>query len=546
MCFRIEQLRKKISMSGNSVAEKTINQLKLKLETAISARSELEEDFSAQSSLLINFIGKLSQACKGIDIQLDNKLAALRVSLKKSTSFAELEQSISAVTVILQQHSIQNDLNVKKLHEKLQITGKNLQKLKDLPKDNRKKLRELVKTTQETKDSPTQYVPIMAEFLDFYQNAFNVQSALPSKGLLNNSPSTNKPDQEQDEVHGVSKKLLQRFAAILDNLMVSEKHKSQILKIKSTLQDTESNNALMKKCLTVFDLIIEDLKLERATAKVFLSTLTDTLATVQASVHTTLTATNESNDKFDKLNKELEEKIAEISIEVNDDNSLSDIKIDVNLKLQQLAETLAKKSKLEDEQRKILKNKLEQMSTQVDQLEQQSKSFEKRMQEQEIKNLQDALTKLCNRAAFDEHFSKEMERFQQAPFNLGIAVIDLDDFKRINDTYGHTAGDKTLQVIATTLTKLLGKDAFVGRYGGEEFVVVFSDQEKSTMINKLNMLRKKVAALPFTFKSVRVTITLSVGITLVENGDNIHSAFERADTALYQAKKDGKNRVLYG
>ena len=65
-------------------------------------------------------------------------------------------------------------------------------------------------------------------------------------------------------------------------------------------------------------------------------------------------------------------------------------------------------------------------------------------------------------------------------------------------------------------------------------------------MNRLNILRKKVASLPFTFKNNRVSITLSIGVSLVQKDDNVHSSFERADTALYQAKKDGKNRVIYG
>ena len=96
------------------------------------------------------------------------------------------------------------------------------------------------------------------------------------------------------------------------------------------------------------------------------------------------------------------------------------------------------------------------------------------------------------------------------------------------------------------MKKIIGNDAFIGRYGGEEFVLVFSDMDKVTVVNKLNVLRKKVASLPFTFKNNRVSITLSIGVSLVNKDDNVHSAFERADDALYQAKKDGKNRVIYG
>jgi len=159
--------------------------------------------------------------------------------------------------------------------------------------------------------------------------------------------------------------------------------------------------------------------------------------------------------------------------------------------------------------------------------------------------MQDALTKLDNRAAFDDYFAKEIVRYHHSNFDLAIVVIDLDDFKRINDTYGHTAGDKTLQVIANTLKKQMDKDIFVGRYGGEEFVLIFSNINKGALMKKLESLRAKVASLPFTFKSNKVSITLSMGASHIKNDDNVHIAFERADTALYQAKEKGKNNVVY-
>jgi diguanylate cyclase (GGDEF)-like protein len=544
-------------MGENTVADKTISHLKLKLDTAISARSELEEEFSAQSALLTSFIGKLSQACKGIDKLLDNKLANLRSSLKKSTSFADLEKEVRTISVLLQQHSVQNDKNIKKMNEQLQTSGASLQKVKKLPAVDQKQLKKLINNIQDSKDSLIQYVPLMSEFIVFYEAALKVNDLPPKGGLLgaNNAISVdkiNKVDVADDKralnpvEQTASKELLERFSSILNTLVMSEKHKVDINKIKSSLNDKISNHVLMTKCLNVFDLIIEDLKEERSTAKIFLSTLSETLATVQASVSSTIKSTSESNVKHDKINKELHEKINEMSQGINGANSLTDMKVDVNEKLLKIAKTLEKKTKLEEEQRQALQNKLNTMSAQVKQLELQSQNFEKRMQEQQAKSLQDALTKLGNRAAFDEYFAKEIVRFHHKKFDLAITVIDLDDFKRINDTYGHTAGDKTLQVIANTLKKVIGNDAFIGRYGGEEFVIVFSGIDKITVMNRLNILRKKVASLPFTFKNNRVSITLSIGVSLVQKDDNVHSAFERADTALYQAKKDGKNRVIYG
>jgi len=544
-------------MGENTVADKTISHLKLKLDTAISARSELEEEFSAQSALLTSFIGKLSQACKGIDKLLDNKLANLRSSLKKSTSFADLEKEVRTISVLLQQHSVQNDKNIKKMNEQLQTSGASLQKVKKLPAVDQKQLKKLISNIQDSKDSLIQYVPLMSEFIVFYEAALKVNDLPPKGGLLsaNNAISVdkiNKVDVADDKSaqnsveQTVSKELLERFSSILNTLVMSEKHKVDIKKIKSSLNDKISNHVLMTKCLNVFDLIIEDLKEERSTAKIFLSTLSETLATVQASVSSTIKSTSESNVKHDKINKELHEKINEMSQGINGAHSLTDMKVDVNERLLKIAKTLEKKTKLEEEQRQALENKLNTMSAQVKQLELQSQNFEKRMQEQQAKSMQDALTKLGNRAAFDEYFAKEIVRFHHKKFDLAITVIDLDDFKRINDTYGHTAGDKTLQVIANTLKKIIGNDAFIGRYGGEEFVIVFSGIDKITVMNRLNILRKKVASLPFTFKNNRVSITLSIGVSLVQKDDNVHSSFERADTALYQAKKDGKNRVIYG
>jgi len=544
-------------MSENSVAEKTINHLKSRLDAAINARSEIEEEFSAQSALLTSFIGKLSQACKGTDILLDNKLANLRSALKKATSFADLEKEIKTISALLQQHSLQNDKSIKKIHEQLQVSSISLQKTKNLPASNRRQLKKLVDSTQQSQTSLVQYVPLMSEFIVFYESVLQTQSSQPSVGLLNQNNSVTTQNINKVEIanaltadttneQSVSKELLARFNLILNTLVVSTKHKSDIKDIKSSLKGKVSNHILMTECFNVFDLIIEDLKLERSTAKIFLSTLSETLASVQASVNLTITSTAKSNVKNDKLNKELKDKITEMSLGVNGPGSLTDMKLDVNEKLQHIAKTLEKKTQFEEQQRLALQDKLNKMSAQVEQLELQSQNFEKRIQEQQAKSLQDALTKLGNRAAFDEHFAKEIVRYHHKNFDLAITVIDLDDFKRINDTYGHTAGDKTLQVIANTLTKVIGEDAFIGRYGGEEFVLIFSGLDKSTVINKLNNLRKKVASLPFTFKNNRVSITLSIGVTLIEKDDNVHSAFERADTALYQAKKDGKNRVIYG
>lgn len=550
----------KIYMSDNSVADKTIKELKSRLKSAINARTEIENEFSAQSSLLTNFIGKLSQACKGTDILLDNKLANLRVTLKKATSFTELEHDIKTISALLQQHSLKSDKSRTEIHDQLYNSSTGLQKLKKFPQQSRRQLQALIAKVEEGQSSLIQYIPLMSEFIAFYESIIAGQIRL---GVEQTQATNTTEPVKLDKINHVEnktvlaknivpeqqvapKELLGRFNSILNTLVISKKYKADISKIKSSIHDQISHQNLMTECLNVFDFIIEDLEQERNRAKVFLSTISETLISVQLSVTATISNSSESNKKHVKINQELSDRINEVSASINDAGSLNEMKFDITDKVQHIAKTLQKKAELEHSENIALQKELNSMSAKVETLEQQSKAFEKRLQEVKAESLQDALTKLANRASFDEFFANELARFQKREFDLAITIIDLDDFKRINDTFGHIAGDKTLQVIAETLRKVMGKDIFISRYGGEEFILIFKDIDKVTVMNRLNMLRKKVASLPFTFKGTRVSITLSIGVTLIQRDDNVHSAFERADTALYRAKNEGKNKVVYG
>jgi diguanylate cyclase len=531
-------------MSNNSAANKEMILLKKKLDLAISSRAEIETDLKSQSSLLIKFIEKLSLVCKGMDITLDNKLAKLRLLLKKSAPLPEIQAHIASTSLILQKQSQLNVSNLTQLHDRFHVAGLALQKINGLPADLRRKLRGLITETKDPKDAVIQYVPLLSELLEFYDIALSskIKEPITPGGLLgqSNSPNTVVKVNESAEL-----KYIERFETIIATLVVSDKHAKAIYAIKSKINKDMSNNKLINSLLTVFDVIIEDLNDERNTAKIFLSTLSDTLTTVQSAVKTAVTSSKESQSQHNLLNEQLQKQIIDMATGLDKATSLADIKVDINAKLRVIAGTLEKKTTFEREQQESLQKQLSSMTQQVELLEKQSLSFEKRIQEQQARSLKDALTKLNNRAAFDEYFAKEIVRYHNNELELAIVVMDLDNFKRINDTYGHTAGDKTLQVISSTLKKHIGNEAFIARYGGEEFVLIFSDINKVNLIEKLNRLRLQVAKLPFKFKDNKVSITISMGASHIKKNDNVHMAFERADGALYQAKEKGKNTVIY-
>jgi len=532
-------------MSQLSSTDTQIIALKRKLETAITSRATLEDDFKHQTNLLAQFIAKLSLTTKGIDVLLDNKLAKLRSTLSNSSTFSDVEDLIVEISQILTRHSLHNEQQINQMHESFHSAGKALQKIQGLPNDVRRSLRALLKESENKKDALIQYIPILATLIDYYQTALAAKSDAPVEGLLaqhaNNGAAKKVADLEVDQ------EILSRFSSFLSKLKVSNKHKQKVTKIRSQLNANMPGHQLLNNFLEVFDVIAQDLDQERDTAKVFLSTLSDTLSTVQTAVKTTISHNENNQKQHDKLNRKLKKQINEMAGGLDQANSLADIKVDINDKLKAIAKTLEEKSALEANHKNHLSKQLEEMESQVSKLEEQSKVFEARIKEQQAKSMQDALTKLGNRAAFDEYFAKQIVRYHHQQFDLAIAVLDLDNFKRINDTYGHTAGDKTLQVIAGTLAKQFkdNDNVFTARYGGEEFVLVISNYNKEKLIDSLESLRQKVAKLPFKFKNNKVSITLSIGVSHIKRDDNVHIAFERADSGLYQAKEKGKNTIVY-
>jgi len=163
--------------------------------------------------------------------------------------------------------------------------------------------------------------------------------------------------------------------------------------------------------------------------------------------------------------------------------------------------------------------------------------------ESEHEMFRDSVTELPNRAAYDERIDIEYQRAKRYTTPLTLAIIDIDHFKRINDTYGHIAGDKTLKVLGQMLNRWLRKTDFVARYGGEEFALLLPEQSIHNVKGVLDRLCNRISKLPFKFKQKDVRITVSIGAAGFRDNDTVESLFERADASLYRAKNSGRNRV---
>ncbi len=155
----------------------------------------------------------------------------------------------------------------------------------------------------------------------------------------------------------------------------------------------------------------------------------------------------------------------------------------------------------------------------------------------------DPLTKLFNRRHFDIEFEREYKRAKRYQNDLSIAIIDIDYFKKINDTYGHSCGDYVLKEIAYLMNKNFRQTDTLFRYGGEEFVVVLTETPKETAHIPMERLRKLVENHVFKFHNEEIKVTISVGINSKTDYESALYMFDDADKALYEAKKSGRNRI---
>ncbi|MCD4667831.1 MAG: GGDEF domain-containing protein [Sulfurimonas sp.] len=171
---------------------------------------------------------------------------------------------------------------------------------------------------------------------------------------------------------------------------------------------------------------------------------------------------------------------------------------------------------------------ISQLSTQVETLERNS-------------NL-DSLTNVFNRRALTNHLENICSK-QNLKYELHLLVLDIDDFKKINDTYGHIAGDKILIFLTNILKKTLRDGDKIFRYGGEEFILILNRIDSIHCKKIANRLIELISSNKLIYKGESLNITISIGSTTYHNNDTPESLIARADKALYKAKKTGKNKI---
>lgn len=163
-----------------------------------------------------------------------------------------------------------------------------------------------------------------------------------------------------------------------------------------------------------------------------------------------------------------------------------------------------------------------------------------------IQATQDALTGILNRRSLLDRLADEHARARRRRSGVGVLVVDLDHFKLVNDTYGHLAGDAVLRAAATRMSIGLRPYDLLGRYGGEEFLLVVPDCSATGLAAVAERVRRTLAESPVSAEGHEIAVSASVGGAWTEGDGDGNSLIREADEALYEAKRAGRNRCAYG
>jgi len=165
------------------------------------------------------------------------------------------------------------------------------------------------------------------------------------------------------------------------------------------------------------------------------------------------------------------------------------------------------------------------------------------MKQLEEMALLDPLTRLANRQHIEANLQRRLEEYTRYGWTFGVLFIDIDHFKKINDSYGHDIGDKVLKLVSLTLQNSLRPFDFLGRWGGEEFVALVVNVNEKQLVHIAERARRLLEQSQILLKQDPIKVTVSMGATMAIRGDTLEDLIKRADRLMYRSKSAGRNRV---
>jgi diguanylate cyclase len=365
----------------------------------------------------------------------------------------------------------------------------------------------------------------------------------PDPDELQSDGTYSLPDSPEPSYSSVAKHIEDTLLGLLEELALPERHRPQAEAMRERLAHGLNWYELLPILddLAVLMLAITDSGQHEFEA--YLKQLNERLEAFQGHLQVASDGHADSRSAARELDTQIREQVDGLQSSVQEAADLDSLKHVLESHLEGLLGTMDEHQQQRDQREQEVAARLKGLAERVANMEQEAQGYREHLEVQRQKALIDPLTGLPNRAAWSERLDHEVNAWHQHGNSLSLAMLDLDHFKRINDGYGHLAGDKVLKIIANVLRKRLRPNDFIARFGGEEFVLLMPESSLSDALAVGEVLRSAIEACPFHFKGEPVTITVSMGVAQFQPGERSDLALKRADEALYRAKAAGRNQV---
>jgi diguanylate cyclase len=532
---------------------------------ALDEQEQLEKKLAHQQELLRRALVRVSIAADGQDETLDNIMARLREKLRtgiNAIEMGELLEQLEVATLAFESHREQGAQDVRVA---LGATVKALNAFK-LSKSIDKDIDDFLAQLPQRSKKIRLYPALLQQLANIQQQALG-EIEQPRVGLLGKFLGTAKPDEqargEPDDNHihplpvtadpGTARTPgqpakpvhLEAIARILNeflqNLESDVALKSRVQALRNHLNAGVTLDGLVPALESVRSLVMDAYLAASHAFASYLKNVNEELADIYSLLGGAVQRSRSERAASRKLQDDMIREMGALETSAAQATDLNQLKDNVKSQLGNIRQVIDQYQSTEQAQQHLAQQ-LETLGAKIKAMEVEAEKNRTTLEIQRKKALQDTLTELPNREAYNERAQVEVQRWQRYGRSLSVAVFDIDHFKRINDTFGHQAGDRVIKVIGRSIAKRLREVDFFCRYGGEEFVALMPETDSQTALGVLEKIREAIANAAFNYKEQPLAITVSIGVTEFKTNDTLESAFERADHALYAAKSAGRNR----
>jgi diguanylate cyclase len=566
-----------MSQTGDN-SEKSINKWRNKYLDLIEKHEQLEQGSEQKQDQLRHALVMVSLLAEGQAESIDTPLAKLRETIKPQAGGRGLEASLQTLQVEVNRFEQKWQLQANEILLSLEKAAANLLRL-PCSNDEKRRIKKIVSKSEGHLKQWSGYgkqLKAWSELLSdltveqvsddeeeqktegFFSRFFKreSQSAEPeskpepmetSQQAIPTSPESETQDENQEPGYDhIEQEISTMLTRLLRQLVIPSRYHHRLDKLKKMLTAKLNWYELVPLLEQVANLVIDALGDGQEEFEQFLQGLDQRLETIQQLVNNASQGQVDRSEARAVFEGMLEGQVDEIRSVVNSQNDLGELGQSISQHLGLIVQAMHTFSSEENNREAELTQQLADMQNKLDEMEKLAETARHDIEEQRKKAMHDALTGLPNRESYQQRLEQEVSRIQRYGGSLSLMVCDIDLFKRINDTYGHLAGDKVLKIIARSLQSNLRDSDLIARFGGEEFVALMPETSAKEAKLVAEKLRKRVEESPFNFKKEPVQITASFGISEFAKDENVEEVFQRADKALYKAKENGRNQVQLG